>query len=45
MTRLLTDEKLRDEFRARGRERARLYTWERGAQQMMQVLQDVARRP
>jgi glycosyltransferase involved in cell wall biosynthesis len=44
MTRLLADETLRNELRERGREQARRYTWERGAQQMMTVLEEVARR-
>ena len=45
MTRLLTDQTLRDELRARGRKQARLYTWERGAQQMMEILESLARKP
>lgn len=43
VTRMLADKALRDEFRVRGREQSQLYTWERGAQQMMEVLEDVAR--
>jgi glycosyltransferase involved in cell wall biosynthesis len=44
MTRLLADGALRDEYRALGRKQAQLYTWERGARQMMAVLEGVARR-
>ena len=44
MTRLLADEALRDELRARGREQAQLYTWERGAEQIMEILEGIARR-
>ena len=44
MTRLLTDEALREEFRVRGRKQAQLYTWERGAQQMVEILERVAQR-
>jgi glycosyltransferase involved in cell wall biosynthesis len=44
MTRLLADEVLRDELRARGRKQAQLFTWQRGAQQVMEVLEGIARR-
>jgi glycosyltransferase involved in cell wall biosynthesis len=44
MARLLDDETLRDEFRERGRQQAKLYTWARGAQQLMEILQRVAGR-
>jgi glycosyltransferase involved in cell wall biosynthesis len=44
MARLLADETLRDEFRERGRQQAKLYTWARGAQQLMEILQRVAGR-
>ncbi len=44
MTRLLADEGLRDELRERGRKQAQLFTWQRGAQQLMGILEGVARR-
>jgi glycosyltransferase involved in cell wall biosynthesis len=44
MTRLLADEELRQELRARGRKQAQLYTWERGARQLVEVLEGIALR-
>lgn len=43
MTQLLTNSEMREEFCRRGREQARLYTWERGARQLMEILERVAK--
>lgn len=39
---LLTNEKLRNEFATLGLKRAKTYSWQRGASQMMNILQNVA---
>jgi glycosyltransferase involved in cell wall biosynthesis len=44
MARLLGDEALRDKLRSRGREQARRFTWQRGAEQLMEILSCIARR-
>jgi hypothetical protein len=41
--RILTDAALRAELRARGAERARLFTWHRSAAVMTQLLAEAAR--
>lgn len=41
---LLCDADLRENLRRRGLERARHYSWERGAERMMEILESVARR-
>lgn len=41
---ILTDEPLRDELRARGRERARRFTWQRTAEETRQVYREAARK-
>lgn len=40
--RLLQDEQLREDLRQKGYERARLYTWERSAQKMLHVYEQLA---
>lgn len=39
MSRMLTDSKLRQELRAKGLQRARLFSWERGAQTVNEVIE------
>ena len=45
ITRVLGDERLRAQLRARGIAQARKFTWEQAARETLQVYQDVARQP
>jgi glycosyltransferase involved in cell wall biosynthesis len=45
MSRLAADEPLRQDLRRRGLERARQFTWDRTAQMVLQVYDQVRRRP